>query len=179
MPMRSLRWILVPILVVPLTWLLFTGFGRDPRAVESPLIGQPAPSWTMATLDGATLSSDELAGEPYVVNFWASWCIPACVDEHPFLAAAHEAHDGRLTLVGVLFQDAPADARRFLDRYGDAGYAHLLDEDGRLSIDFGVLGPPETFFVDADGIVRAKQTGPLSESSMAAHLSSILPEASR
>jgi cytochrome c biogenesis protein CcmG, thiol:disulfide interchange protein DsbE len=175
MSLRSLRWLLVPVLVVPLTWLLFTGFGRDPRAIASPLIGQPAPAWSMATLDGGTMSSDELTGRPYVVNFWASWCIPACVDEHPILAAAHEAHGERLTLVGVLFDDRPDDARRFLDRYGDAGYRHLLDERGRLSIDFGVVGPPETFFVDADGIVRAKQTGPLTEVSMDEHLATILP----
>jgi cytochrome c biogenesis protein CcmG/thiol:disulfide interchange protein DsbE len=168
--MRTLRWLLVPALVVPVAWLLFTGFGRDPREIASPLIGQPAPGWELATLDGGRLSSDDLAGEPYLVNFWASWCIPACVDEHPVLAAA--AADG-VTIVGVLYQDAPGDAEGFLARYGDAGYEHLVDETGALAIDFGVTGPPETFFVDPDGIVRDKQFGPLTDALMARRLASI------
>jgi cytochrome c biogenesis protein CcmG/thiol:disulfide interchange protein DsbE len=177
--MRQLRWLLVPIVVVPVGWLLFQGFGRDPRELASPLIERPAPSWSLTTLDGEELSSEDLAGRPYVVNFWASWCIPACVDEHPVLADAHERYGEQLTIIGVLYQDDPADARGFLDRYGDAGYAHLIDEDGALAIEYGVTGPPETFFVDADGIVRHRQWGPLSETSMADQLAAILPAAAR
>jgi cytochrome c biogenesis protein CcmG/thiol:disulfide interchange protein DsbE len=171
--MRRLRWLLVPILVVPLGWVLFTGFGRDPRAVASPLIGRPAPEWTLSTLDGGQLSSADLAGRPYVVNFWASWCVPACVEEHPVLAAAHERHGDEVTLVGILYQDAPADAESFLARYGDAGYPHLVDESSAVAIDFGVTGPPETFFVDADGIVRDKQFGQLTDELMADKLAAI------
>ena len=179
MSLRSLRWLLVPLIVVPVAVLLLTGFGRDPSAPASALIGQPAPSWTAETLDGGTLSSSDLSGRPYVVNFWASWCIPACVDEHPVLAAAHERHGDELTVVGILFDDRPQDAAAFLDRYGDAGYEHVIDERGAISIDFGVIGPPETFFVDADGIVRAKQIGPLDQAGMAEHLGAILPVAHR
>jgi len=171
--MRHLRWLLVPIIVVPLALLLLSGFGRDPREIASPLIGQPAPTWTFTTLDGDTLSTDELAGRPYLVNFWASWCIPACVDEHPVLASAFERHGDELTVVGVLYQDSPADAEAFLARYGDAGYGHLIDESGRLAIDYGVTGPPETFFVDADGIVRARQWGPLTDALVDERLASI------
>jgi cytochrome c biogenesis protein CcmG/thiol:disulfide interchange protein DsbE len=176
---RALRWLLVPLLVIPVTWLLFQGFGRDPREVASPLLDRPAPTWTLTTLDGEELSSDDLAGRPYLVNFWASWCIPACVDEHPVLAAAHERYGDELAIVGVLYQDAPDDARAFLARYGDAGYPHVIDPDGRLAIDFGVTGPPETFFVDADGLVRYRQFGPLTDELMADHLASILPVAAR
>ena len=176
MQRRRLRWLLVPLLVVPVTALLLVGFGRDPRAPASPLVGRPAPAWSAETLGGEPMSSADLAGRPYVVNFWASWCIPACVDEHPVLAATHAAHGDRLTVVGVLFDDRPDDARAFLERYGDAGYPHVLDERGSISIDFGVLGPPETFFVDADGIVRAKEIGPLTDARMAEHLATILPE---
>jgi len=179
MSLRTLRWLLVPLLVVPITWLLLAGFGHDPRVVASPLIGRPAPAWETVTMAGEPIGSDDLAGRPYIVNFWASWCLPACVDEHPVLAAAHEAHGDRVTMVGILFDDTPHDARRFLDRYGDAGYPHLLDDRGAISIDFGVVGPPETFFVDADGIVRAKQTGPLEPQGMDEHLATILPRASR
>lgn len=172
--MRRLRWLAVPILVVPLGWLLFTGFGRDPRAVDSPLIGQPAPRWELATLDGGTLSSEDLAGRPYLVNFWASWCIPSCVDEHPVLASAHASHGGELTIVGVLYQDGADAARDFLARYGDAGYPHVLDPNGTLAVDFGVTGPPETFFVDADGIVRDRNVGPLTDALLAQRLASVL-----
>ncbi len=178
MPWRALRWLLVPAVVVPVTVLLLSGFGNDPRAPASPLIGRPAPTWTATTLDGEPIASADLAGRPYVVNFWASWCIPACVDEHPVLAAAHAEHGDRVTLLGVLFDDAPADARAFLDRYGDAGYEHVVD-DSAISIDFGVIGPPETFFVDADGVVRAKQIGPLTADRMVEHLATILPVGDR
>jgi cytochrome c biogenesis protein CcmG/thiol:disulfide interchange protein DsbE len=176
---RRLRWLLVPLVVIPLGWLLFTGFGRDPREVASPLIGRPAPEWTLTSLDGETVSSEDLAGRPYVVNFWASYCIPACVDEHPVLAAAHERYGDELAIVGVLYNDARADAEAFLARYGDAGYPHLVDPDGRLAIEFGVTGPPESYFVDADGILRAKRFGPLTDPLMADHLSTIFPSASR
>ena len=169
--MRHLRWLLVPVIVIPLGWLLFTGFGRDPREIASPLIGEAAPSWSLATLEGDTLSSDDLLGRPYVVNFWASWCIPACVDEHPILAAA--SLDDDVIIVGVLYQDAPGDAEAFLARYGDAGYAHLVDATGALAVDFGVTGPPESYFVDADGIVRDKQFGPLTDELMSVRLASI------
>jgi cytochrome c biogenesis protein CcmG/thiol:disulfide interchange protein DsbE len=177
--MRALRWLLVPLMVVPVTWLLFQGFGRDPREVASPLLDREAPSWTLTTLGGETLSSADLAGRPYLVNFWASWCIPACVDEHPVLAAAHDRYGEELTIVGVLYQDAPEDARAFLARHGDAGYPHVVDPDGRLAIDFGVTGPPETFFVDADGLVRYRQFGPLTDGLMADRLALILPVARR
>ncbi|MGI8999601.1 MAG: redoxin domain-containing protein [Candidatus Limnocylindria bacterium] len=177
--MRNLRWLLVPLVVLPLGWLLLSGFGRDPREIRSPLSGRAAPAWTLTSLDGKTISSDDLDGRPYVVNFWASWCIPACVDEHPVLADAHERYGDDVTIVGVLYNDAPSDAQAFLDRYGDAGYAHLVDTEGRLAIDFGVTGPPETFFVDADGIVRDKQFGPLTDTLMTERLATIFPSAGR
>jgi cytochrome c biogenesis protein CcmG/thiol:disulfide interchange protein DsbE len=175
---RTARWLLVPALVVPLTWLLFQGFGRDPREVASPLIGQPAPAWSLMTLDGDRLSSEQLAGRPYVVNFWASWCVPACVDEHPVLAGAASRLGDDVPIVGVLYQDEPDDARAFLERHGDAGYDHVVDTSGSVAIDFGVTGPPETFFVDADGIVQDKQFGPLTDELMDERLASVMPSGS-
>jgi len=177
--MRRLRWLLVPLVVLPIGWLLLSGFGRDPREIRSPLSGRAAPAWTLISLDGERLSSEDLAGRPYVVNFWASWCIPACVDEHPVLADAHEQYGDEVTIIGVLYNDDPADAEAFLAFYGDAGYAHVIDPDGRLAIEFGVTGPPETFFVDADGIVRDKQFGPLTHTLMAGRLATILPQVNR
>jgi cytochrome c biogenesis protein CcmG/thiol:disulfide interchange protein DsbE len=147
--------------------------------VASPLIGRVAPAWSLTTLDGEPLASADLAGQPYILNFWASWCVPACVDEHPVLAAAHDRYGREVAIVGVLYQDEAADAESFLARYGDPGYAHVIDEAGRLAIEFGVTGPPETFFVDADGIVRARQWGPLTDALLAQHMATIHPVASR
>jgi cytochrome c biogenesis protein CcmG/thiol:disulfide interchange protein DsbE len=171
---RRLRWLLVPLLVVPLGWVLLYGFGRDPREITSPLIGRPAPAFELATLDGGTLSSADLAGQPYLLNFWASWCIPACVDEHPVLLTAHDRYGDRLAVVGVLYQDSTTDALGFLARYGDGGWPNLLDADGRLAIEYGVTGPPETYFVDATGIVRGRHFGPMTAADLEARVAALL-----
>lgn len=172
--MRALRWLLVPLLVIPVGYVLFLGFGRDPREIPSPLIGEPAPEFALETLDGGTLSSSELAGRPYLVNFWASWCIPACVDEHPVLMGARDRYGDRLALVGVLYQDTPSGALDFLARYGDGGWPTVLDTNGAVAIDYGVTGPPETFFVDAEGIVRAKHFGPMTDADLEAAVTALL-----
>lgn len=166
------RWLVVPLVVLPLGWLLFRGLGSDPREIRSPLIGQPLPSFSASTLDGATISSDQLTGKVAVVNVWASWC-PPCVDEHPVLLELARRHADDVSLVGILYQDTPDGARTFLDRYGDGGWPTLLDPDGQITVDLGVTGPPETFFVDAAGIVRARHIGPLTAEVLAAELGAL------
>ena len=155
------RWLLVPLLVLPLGWLLFTGLGRDPRLIPSPLVGQPLPSISGTTLDGEQFSSASLAGRPAVINVWASWCAP-CVTEHPLLLDLARDHAGDLQLVGVVYQDTEGAARAFLDRHGHGGWPDLADATGRIALDLGVTGPPETFFVDAQGVVRYRHVGPLT-----------------
>ena len=170
-PRLTLRWLVVPIVLVPLGWLLFTGLGRDPREIPSPLIGHPLPAFSATTLDGGTFSSAQLIGKPAIVNVWASWC-PPCVDEHPVLLDTATRHADDLAIVGILYQDTAEGARNFLVRYGDGGWPSLLD-DGSIAIDLGVTGPPETFFVDARGIVRARHVGPLTAAEMAAQLTTL------
>ncbi len=171
--MRAARWLLVPLLAIPLGWVLFTGLGRDPSEIPSPLVGKPMPAFSGPSLDGQTLSSTTFAGAPIVVNFWASWCIPACVDEHPVLMDLAARYGDEVQLVGILYGDTPQDALEFLVRYGDGGWPHLIDESGAVALAFGVLGPPETFFVDAEGVVRAKHYGPLTEAALAEYLALI------
>ena len=167
MPRNWLRWVIVPLVVLPLGWLLFQGLGRDPRDIPSPLVGKPLPAFAGTTLTGEHFSTASLVGRPSIINFWASFCIPSCVDEHPFLMDLAERQPGGLLVIGVMYNDTPDGARGFLARYGDGGWPNLLNADGRLSIAYGVTGPPETFFVDADGIVRARHIGPLTAAVLA------------
>jgi len=170
--MRSpwLRWLILPLVVVPVGWLLFTGLGRDPRLIPSPLIGKPMPAFVGTTLDGDQFSSADLGGKPAIVNFWASYCIPSCVDEHPVLLDLAARHGDDLAMVGVLVSDTPDGARGFLARYGEVSWPSMLNSDGQISIDYGVTGPPETFFVDAEGIVVARHVGPLTAAVVAREL---------
>ena len=168
-----LRLLIVPLVVLPLAWLLFTGLGRDPRLIPSPLIGQPMPAFIGTTLAGDRFSSADLAGKPAIVNFWASYCIPSCVDEHPVLLALAARHGRDLQMVGVLVNDTPDGARGFLARYGQVSWPTVLNTDGGISIDYGVTGPPETFFVDAQGVVLARHVGPLTAAVVARELAAL------
>ena len=168
-----IRWLALPLVLLPLGWLLFTGLGNDPRDIPSPLIGKPIPAFAGTTLEGNEFSSSGLAGKPAVVNFWASYCIPSCVDEHPVLLDLAASQAGTLQVVGVLVNDTPDDARGFLDRYGQISWPTLLNADGAISIDYGVIGPPETFFVDAQGIVVSRHVGPLTAAVVAEGLAAL------
>jgi len=154
---RALRWLVVPAVVLPLAWLLIVSLSRP-----VPRVGDPAPDFSLRTLDGDTVTAASLAGRPYLLNFWASWCVPACVEEHPVLIEAQQRYGGKVTILGVLWRDTPEAARQFLVEYGDGGWEHLADPGERLAGAWGVIGPPETFLVDADGVVAARWIGPLS-----------------
>jgi cytochrome c biogenesis protein CcmG/thiol:disulfide interchange protein DsbE len=166
------RFLAVPLLVVPLGWLLFTGLGRDPRLIPSPLIGQPLPAISGTTLEGARFSSASLLGKPALINVWASWCSP-CETEHPLLLDAARQHAGELQLVGLVYEDTPDAASRFLARFGDGSWPDVADPSGRIALDLGVTGPPETFFVDAEGLVRYRHVGPLTPEVLAEQLAAI------
>jgi cytochrome c biogenesis protein CcmG/thiol:disulfide interchange protein DsbE len=155
------RWLLVPALVVPVGWVLFAGIGKDPREIPSPLVGRPLPAFSAPTLEGGSFTTDDLAGRPALINVWASWCAP-CVEEHPLLLRAAADHAGALQLVGIVYQDSTDTALAFLARYGDGGWPDVLDGEGRIAVELGVTGPPETFFVDASGIIRYRHVGPLT-----------------
>lgn len=156
-----MKWIAIAVAAatILLSVVLASRFGGDPKQVDSPLIGKPAPAHSVALLDETgRISLDEMRGEIVVVNFFASWCVP-CRREHDDLKASQAAyakHDVRF--IGIAYQDDPENIRAFLDELG-RGYEIALDEGSRLAIEFGVFGIPETFFIDRDGIVVAKIFG--------------------
>lgn len=157
--MKRSLWALV--VAVPLVVLLASGIGRDPNAIHSPLVGRPAPSFRLQTFDGRSVTLADLRGKPVVLNFWASWCV-SCTDEHAALRTAWQQYgrDG-VTFVGVDYQDHVSDAESFLRKHG-GGWPQLRDPGGETAIDYGVYGVPETFFIDRNGRVRYKSTGPVT-----------------
>ncbi|HSK94380.1 MAG TPA: TlpA disulfide reductase family protein [Candidatus Angelobacter sp.] len=138
-------------------------------------IGAPAPDFTLTDLDGAPIQLSALEGRPVVVNFWASWCGP-CVEEFPLLreAAARHAADG-LVVIGIVYQDRSEAAREFMTRNGGTWQA-AMDPGGRVAASYGILGPPETFFIGRDGTIAARQFGQFSAASLEAHLAAIIDE---
>src|SRR5262245_47674353 len=134
-----------------------------PGTLPSPLVGKPAPQFTLPPLDAQAVSftHDELAkGKPTIINFFASWCTP-CLVEHPTLEAL--GAKGDVTLYGNEYKDKPEDARTFLSELGNPFGKINEDRDGRVAIDWGVTGVPETFVVDGDGVIRVHYAGPLSD----------------
>lgn len=141
--------------------LLYLGLYRDPTLVPSPLVGKPVPEFALDPIPGRELglSSRDLRGEVTLVNVFASWCI-ACRDEHPlFLALERE---GVLPIHGLNYKDTPDDAIAWLDALGDPYTRIGADLDGRVGIDWGVYGVPETFVVDQDGRIAYKHIGPVT-----------------
>lgn len=147
------------LLVGALVTLLAVSFGRDPRATPDALTDQPAPDFALIDLEGNPVALDDFAGRPVVINFWSTWCAP-CKIEHPVLLAAPQRYP-HATFLGVVYQDDAAKARTYLTRAGSA-YPHLVDPGGRVSIDYGVTGVPETYFIDAEGRLRYKHKGVVS-----------------
>jgi cytochrome c biogenesis protein CcmG/thiol:disulfide interchange protein DsbE len=140
---------------------------RDPGLIRSVLIDKPAPDFALAPVAGIAspgFDSAALGGAVTVVNVFASWCIP-CRDEHPLLVALKERTGVRL--FGINQKDAPENARAFLDELGNPYDAIGADANGRVSIDWGVYGVPETFVVDANGVIRFKHVGPISPTTLA------------
>lgn len=179
--MTRSRWIPLVIAAV-LGALLFAGvlMSRRPdrEALPSPLIGRPAPAFALPVLHepGRTVSSMELRGAPYVLNVWGSWC-PACRDEHPVLTRFAETR--RVRVIGFNWKDEREDALRWLEQFGNPYWLVLTDQEGRVAIDWGIYGAPETFLVDADGVVRWKHVGPLDDATIRGGLLPKLAEIER
>jgi cytochrome c biogenesis protein CcmG/thiol:disulfide interchange protein DsbE len=141
--------------------LLAVGLTLKPREVPSPFIGKPAPAFSLAQLKAGQPAFDpaQMKGQVWVLNVWASWCAP-CREEHPLLVEA--ARQKQVTIVGLNYKDDPRNAEEWLRKLGDPYQAIAVDRDGKVGIDYGVYGVPETFVVDREGIIRKKHIGPLT-----------------
>jgi cytochrome c biogenesis protein CcmG, thiol:disulfide interchange protein DsbE len=168
------RYLVPAAVLAGLVVLFAVGLQRDPTKIPSPLIGKPAPAFELPTLDGARLASASLGGAPVLVNFWASWCTP-CLQEHALLM---ELARSGVKIVGLNYKDDPQAARQWLARHGNPFAAIAQDRDGRVGLDWGVYGVPETFAVDAAGVIRHKHIGPMTPEAWDAQLLPIMRGAS-
>ena len=155
------RYVAVGVFLV-LVVFLGIGLTLDPREVPSPLIGKAVPSFRLPTVSdpAQTLASEQFRDRVTVLNVWASWCV-SCRQEHPLLVEL--ARRGEVTIYGLNYKDTRPDALRWLASLGNPYTASAFDEDGRVGIDWGVYGVPETFVIDRQGIIRHKHTGPITE----------------
>ena len=173
---RSLLLLSVVVVAAGAAIVLSTGFGRDPTVVESVLLDEPAPALVGPTIDGGTFDLSEHKGSIAVVNVWASWCGP-CRREHPLLVQAAERLEPLgVTFVGINTQDTNADAKRFLDELGGERYPSVTDPKGRVAVEWGTFGVPETFIVDRDGRLRAKRIGEITPGWIEATVAPLLEE---
>ena len=158
---RRIRWVLLLPCAVLLVMVYFFGvsLGRDPSLVPSPLVGRPAPEFSLPELldTNAVFSLHDVEEGPWMLNVWASWC-SGCIVEHEFLMALGRAG---APLYGLNWKDGHEDAMEWLQLRGNPYRAIAVDADGRAGIDWGVYGAPETFLIDADGIVQYRHVGPL------------------
>lgn len=179
-PKRRLFFVLLPLIgFIGVAALFLVGLNSgDPSQLPSVLIGKPMPKTVLPPVEGLNrdgkpvpgLTEQTFKGGVTLVNVWASWCIP-CRDEVPFLEVLGK--DKRFKLVGINYKDAPADARRFLNRYGDPYAASGADRAGTASINWGVYGVPETYVINRKGIITYKVVGPISDANL---MSTVMPE---
>jgi cytochrome c biogenesis protein CcmG/thiol:disulfide interchange protein DsbE len=174
-----MKWrnvLIVFAITIPVAVVLALGFSFDPHAVPSVLPGKPAPQCDLRTLDGQGVSLTDFHGKPVLVNFWSTWCVP-CEMEHRLLQQAAQTYGDRAQFLGVVYQDEESAVRRYVARKG-ASYPQMMDPGSRCSIDYGVAGVPESFFIDKNGVVAFKKTGPLTGQELRANLDPLLGDRS-
>ena len=160
-----IRFALPLVVFVLMVGLLWHGLSLDPKKVPSPLIDKPAPAFSLSMLETPSrqLSTADMAGQVWVLNVWASWCV-SCRAEHEVITAL--ANRNLVTVVGLNYKDEPGDATRWLQQFGNPYAVSVIDRDGRVGIDWGVYGVPETFVIGADGKIKYKHIGPVTHESL-------------
>jgi cytochrome c biogenesis protein CcmG/thiol:disulfide interchange protein DsbE len=156
-----IRYLAPLAIFVVLVGFLAAGLRLDPREVPSPLVGRNAPMFNLPQLGDTTLkfSPEEMKGKVWLLNVWASWCV-TCREEHPVLIEL--AKSGAVPLYGLDWKDTDAAARKWLKQFGNPYILTVADNDGRVGIDYGVYGAPETYLIDKRGVIRFKQIGAIT-----------------
>ena len=157
------KTLMIPLgIFVVLVVFLAIGLTRDPHEIPSPLIGKVAPLFTAPRLQSPEqqFSAKDMLGKVWLLNTWASWCV-ACRQEHPLLMEYAKTH--LIPIVGLDYKDQDAAGLKWLASFGDPYDLSVTDKDGRIGIDFGVYGVPESFLIDKGGVIRYKQIGPMTE----------------
>lgn len=158
--MGKLKYFIPLITFFGLAVFLMRGIELDPEELPSPLINQPVPAFSLSELSSSKiLTADDLRGQVYLLNVWATWCI-SCKMEHPYLL--NLAKQG-VKIIGINYKDDSEQAKKWLDELGNPYVWNLVDQRGNLGLDLGVFGAPETFIVDKNGIIRYKHVGVIDE----------------
>ena len=159
--MKALRFVIPVAIFALIAWFLLKGLGKDPRELPSPLVGKAAPAFALPVLDspGAEWSPEKMRGKVWLLNVWGSWCA-ACQVEHPLLNELAKA--GTVPIVGLAWKDKPENSTAWLAKFGNPYEVVVSDLAGKVAIDYGVYGAPETFLIDKTGVVRHKHVGPLT-----------------
>jgi len=156
----------IPLVIfIVLAGFLYAGLSLKPREVPSPFINKSAPDFQLQKLDNMNelFSNKELLGKVWLLNVWASWCV-ACRQEHPLLV--NMARNGTVPIYGLNYKDVPTQARRWLEEHGNPYALSIVDYEGKVGIDYGVYGVPETFIIDREGMIRHKVIGPLTRTEL-------------
>ena len=170
---------LVPLGVfLVLAAILAVGLTLNPREVPSPLVNKPIPVFQLPQLHqpGLTFSQKDLLGQVWLLNVWASWCA-SCRDEHPLLVEL--AKNGIVPIVGLNYKDKPEEGKAWLKQFGDPFLLSVADPEGRVGIDFGVYGVPETFVIDRRGVIRYKQIGAITRRALEEKILPLIRELQR
>lgn len=155
------RYLLPLCIFVVMAGFLAAGLQLNPREVPSPLVNKPAPVFDLPQLHEPDLrvTAEQMKGQVWVLNVFASWCTP-CLEEHPYVMQL--AKQPGLAVVGLSYKDQPEAAKRWLRKHGDPYTKIAVDADGRVGINYGVYGVPETYLIDKQGVIRLKQIGPIT-----------------
>lgn len=163
------RLFITILIIAPLLWLLAFGFTRDARYITSPLIAKEAPPFTVTLFEGEKVSLGDLRGKALFLNFWASWCVPCRAEAKDLEAAWQRMKNENIVFLGVAIQDPEKDSRAFLQEF-NVTYPNGQDPTGKMAVDYGVWGIPESFFIDPQGRITYKHVGGIGAALVTAKL---------
>jgi cytochrome c biogenesis protein CcmG/thiol:disulfide interchange protein DsbE len=167
------RLIITLAIISPILWLFAFGFQRDSRYIKSPLLAKPAAPFSVTLFDGRKVALDDFRGKAVFLNFWSSWCPPCREEARDLEAAWQRVKDKNMVFIGVALQDTDKDSRAFLQEFGIT-YPNGRDQSGKISVDYGTWGIPESFFIDPQGRITYKHVGGIRAAMVTAKLEEAL-----